>query len=57
MTAHCVYLRSGILLFVQSNDSAYMNAHATISTTTWLNLAMLVMNLAIWLDNATRLAG
>lgn len=32
-----------------------MNANATISATLWLNVAMLVMNLAIWLDNATQL--
>jgi len=34
-----------------------MNANATIPVTLWLNVAMLVLNSAIWLDNATRLAG
>jgi hypothetical protein len=34
-----------------------MSASATMSTATWLNLAMLFMNMAIWLENATRLAG
>jgi len=34
-----------------------MNADGTISVTTWLNGAMLFMNLAVWLDNALRLAG
>lgn len=42
---------------MQSNDSVPMNVHGTLSATTWLNLAMLVMNLVIWLGNALQLAG
>jgi hypothetical protein len=34
-----------------------VNAQGTISTTTWLNLVMLFMNLTIWLVNATRIVG
>jgi hypothetical protein len=34
-----------------------MDARTPMSTATWLNLAMLFMNSAIWLENATRLAG
>ncbi len=34
-----------------------MDLQRTLSTTLWLNLVMLLMNFAIWLDNATRLAG
>jgi len=34
-----------------------MELQRTMSTTLWLNLAMLFMNTAVWLDNAIRLAG
>jgi hypothetical protein len=42
---------------VQSNDSAYMNVHGTLSATTWLNVVMLFMNMVIWCGNALQLAG
>jgi hypothetical protein len=31
-----------------------MNAQLTSTTTLWLNLAMLGMNLMLWMDTATR---
>jgi hypothetical protein len=34
-----------------------VNAQGTISTTTWINLVMLFMNLTIWLLNATQIVG
>lgn len=38
-------------------DPEGMDAQAGISPATWLNLVMLFMNTAVWLDNAVRLAG
>jgi hypothetical protein len=34
-----------------------MNARETMSTTTWLSMVMLFMNLAVWMEAAIRLAG
>lgn len=47
----------GDTAFAQSNDPVRMNTEGTISIATWLNVAMLFMNLAVWVDNALRLAG
>jgi hypothetical protein len=44
-------------LFPAQGDPEGMNARTTMSTATWLNLAMLFMNMAVWLDNAARMAG
>jgi hypothetical protein len=56
-SAHFRYLISGIREFGNAGDPSGMDLQRTMSTTLWLNLAMLFMNTAIWLDNAIRLAG
>jgi hypothetical protein len=56
-SAHFRYLISGIREIGNAGDPSGMDLQRTMSTTLWLNLVMLFMNTAIWLDNATRLAG
>lgn len=43
--------------FGNAGDPSGMNAQPTMATTTWINLVMLFMNTAIWLDTAARLGG
>jgi hypothetical protein len=57
ISAHFRYRKSGMRLFPVRGDPGGMNAQGTMPTATWLNLVMLFMNTAIWLDTATRIGG
>jgi len=49
MTAHCDYRESGIVLFA-SPTILRVTVNQTLSPTTWPTLAMLCLNLAVWMD-------
>jgi hypothetical protein len=55
-SAHFGYRELGIRVLSGGGDPLGMKAQLTSTTTLWLNLAMLGMNLAIWMDAATRVA-
>jgi hypothetical protein len=55
-SAHFGYHEMGIRVLSGGGDSLGMKTQLTSTTTLWLNLAMLGMNLAIWMDAATRVA-
>jgi hypothetical protein len=51
-----VYLKAGIHTANFADDSSEVNVHAWMPTV-WVELGMLFLNLAVWLEAAARLAG
>lgn len=51
-----VYLKAGICTANFADDSSGVNVHAWMPTA-WVELGMLFLNLAVWLEAAARLAG
>ena len=51
-----VYLKAGMGTGNFADDSSDVNVHAWVPTV-WVELGMLLLNLAVWLEAATRLAG
>lgn len=52
-----VYLKAGIGTASFSDDSSVVNVHAWMPPTVWVEMGMLFLNLAVWLEAAARLAG
>lgn len=50
------YLKAGIFTANFADDSSDVNVHAWMPTV-WVELGMLLLNLAVWLEAAARLAG
>lgn len=51
----CNYRKAGIRAQPSSDDSSRVNVHGTVPAA-WVKLAMLALNLAVWLDAAAQLA-
>jgi hypothetical protein len=51
-----VYLKAGIYTANFADDSSDVNVHGW-KPTAWVELGMLFLNLAVWLEAAARLAG
>ena len=55
-TARSTYREPGMQRSGGADDPGHMNVHGALPTL-WMNLAMLGMNLLVWLDTAMRVAG
>jgi len=51
-----IYLKAGMGIANFPDDSSGVNVHAWMPTV-WVEVGMLLLNLAVWLEAAARLAG
>ena len=51
----CNYRKTGISAQATFDDSSRVNVHGILSAA-WIKLAMLALNLAVWLDAAVQVA-
>lgn len=53
--SHRIYRKPGMCAQATSDDSSHVNVHGAFPAT-WVKLAMLALNLVVWLDAAAQVA-